>query len=220
MKKNKNIFIIIGIFVITLSLLIGLNKFWGKNNFVQNRKTVNVLNNEPSPASDKTYNDPTGTYSIMYPDMFVVNLYDYAWDKYLDLSYRETGKQPQTKMGVDNSVSIDIRLLSQSGTGELDKTVKQITDEAHADEYKVPAFNDEVSEVSKIAMSGKSGYMFTTKKGSQITEEIYLDLGKVVDIKLGKSKTLWISIQYDGQGDFVESEKLLVKKVLSTLKIN
>ena len=220
MNKGKYFYLLIGIFIIAVSLLVGLKKYRTTVNPIQNKDVVEVANNKPSPTSDKTYNDPTGTYSITYPDKFVVNLYDYAWDKYLDLSYRETGKQPQTKMGVDNSVSIDIRLLSQSGTGELNKTVKQITDEAHSDEYKVPAFNDEVSAVSKITMSNKSGYMFTTKKGSQITEEIYLDLGKVVDIKLGKSKTLWISIQYRGQSDFVENGKLLVKKVLSTLEIN
>ncbi len=220
MKKNRNIYVIAGIIIIALTLLIVLNKLWGKNNLVQSGKTVNVSNKKPSSASDKTYKDPTGTYSITYPDKFVANLYDYAWDKYLGLSYRETSEQPQTKLGVDNSVSIDIRLLSQSGTGELDKTVKQIADEAHSDKNKVPAFNDEVSKVSRVTISNKSGYVFTTKKGSQITEEIYLDLGRVVDINRGKSKTLWISIHYRGQSDFVESSKLSVNKILNTLEIN
>ena len=220
MNKNKYSYISIGIFIIAVSFLIGLNKYRAMVNPIQNKDVVDVSSNKPIPTSDKTYKDPTGTYSITYSDKFDANLYDYAWDKFLNLSYREAGKQSQTKLGVENSVSIDLRLLSLPGTDELDKTVKQITDEARSDKNKIPALNDEVSEVSKITMSNKSGYMFTTKKGSQITEEIYLDLGKVVDIKLGKSKTLWVSIQYRGQSDFVEDGKLLVNKVLSTLEIN
>jgi hypothetical protein len=181
--------------------------------------TFDKASNIPSPTSDKTYKDPTGTYSITYPDKFVANLYDYAWDKYLILSYSKTDETPLTNIGTDSSVSVDIRLLSQSGTGELDKTVKQITDEAHSDESKAPAFNDEVSAVSEITMSNKNGYTFTTRKGNQVSEEIYLDLGKVVEIKRGKSKTLWISIQYRGQSDYVERSKLLVKEMLNTLEI-
>lgn len=160
----------------------------------------------------KIYSDPTSTYSIKFPENFKDKLYPWANTEYLALTYEERSgstdiKETKFDTGRIKSIIISIYLMH-----EPNKSTRETANEALSDEYKVPAFNDEVSKLNQIILYSKDAFQYTTRNGNEFYEEIYIDLGK--------QTILHISTQYRGENDFIEQNRALVKEILSSLVIN
>lgn len=160
-----------------------------------------IINQVPAQAQTFTYKDPTDTFSLQYPSVFIGKEYPYANSRSFGLT--------------DGDNVIQIFLVDQTGTQEIKKTAYTLAKESLATESLAPAFNDNVTKLEQTDRFKLKAYQYQTTKGSQVTQNFFIDLGKIVDLNQGKSRTLQIIAKSRS-----DSALKQIDQILSSLVIN